>query len=78
MRAWFERSEKEKGTAYLGAEHEGISGFVRLHPGTRGLLHAASCLCAAAALRKLTARRGAVRRAERMALRRVRFPGKRG
>lgn len=78
MRVWFERSEKEKGTAYLGAEHEGISGFVRLHAGARGLLHAASFLCAAAALRKLGARRGAIGRAERAARRRSRFPGKRG
>ena len=78
MRVWFERSEKERGTAYLGAEHEGIAGFARLRVGARELLHAASCLCAAAMLRKLAARRGDVGRAERAARRGIRLHGKRG
>ena len=78
MRLWFARSEKERGTAYLGAEHEGIAGFARLHVGTRELLHAASWLGAAAMLRKLAARRKDVGRAARTARRRGRFHGKRG
>lgn len=78
MRVWFERSEKERGTAYLGAEHEGISGFARLHVGARELLHAASWLGAAVMLRELAARRKRVGRAERTARRRERFRGKRG
>lgn len=73
MRAWFERSEKERGTAYLGAEHEGVFGFARLHVGARELLHAASCLGVAAMLRKLAARRKSVGRAERAARRRGRL-----
>lgn len=77
MRVWLERSEKERGTAYLGAEHDGISGFVRLHAGARELLHAASWLGAAAMLRKLAARRKSVGRAERAARRLGRLPGKR-
>lgn len=75
MRIWFERSEKERGTAYLGVEHEGIAGFARLHAGARELLRAAGWLGAAAMLRKLSARRGDAGRAER---RRERFHGKRG
>lgn len=67
MKVWLERSEKEKNTAFLGAEHEGIAGFARLHLGARELLHAVSCLTAAAMLRKLSARRGNVGRAERAA-----------
>lgn len=76
MRIWFERSEKERGTAYLGAEHEGMAGFARLHIGARGLLHAASCLSAAVMLRKLAARRRDVARAERAARRRGRLGGR--
>ena len=78
MRVWLERSEKERGTAYLGAEHEGVAGFARLHIGARELLHAASCIGAAAMLRKLAARRKSVGRAERTARRRGRFHGTRG
>ena len=78
MRLWLERSGKERGTAYLGAEHEGIAGFARLHVGARELLHAASGLCAAAMLRKLAARRKSVGRAARAVRRRQRLPGKRG
>ena len=78
MKIWFERSERERGTAYLGAEHKGISGFARLHVGARELLHAASWLGAAAMLRKLAARRRSVGRAAQAARRRGRFPGKRG
>lgn len=77
MRVWLERSEKERGTAYLGVEHEGTAGFARLHIGARELLHAASWLGAAAMLRKLTARRRAATRAEQTALRRGRLFGKR-
>lgn len=65
MRVWLGRSEKERKTAYLGAEHEGIAGFARLHVGARELLHAVSCLTAAAMLRKLAARRRDAGRAAR-------------
>lgn len=78
MRVWLERSEEERGTVYLGAEHGGTAGFVRLRPGARELLHAASCLLAAAGLRRLAARRKSVARAERAAWRRGHFRGKRG
>ena len=78
MRVWFERSEKERGTAYLGAEHRGTAGFARLHIGARELLHAASWLGAAAMLRKLAARRRGAGRAERAARHRGRVHGKRG
>lgn len=77
MRVWLASSKKERGTAYLGAEHEGIAGFARLHVGARELLHAASWLGAAATLRKLAARRREIGRAERAARRRGRFHGKR-
>lgn len=86
MKVWFAGSEKERGTAYLGAEHEGIAGFVRLHLGGRELLHAVSCFTAAAMLRKLAARRRKVGRAARAARTRMvwtarqqgRLHGKRG
>ena len=78
MRVWFERSEKERGTAYLGAEHEGIAGFARLHIGARELLHTASCLGAAAMLRRLAARRRDAGRVEKEARRRGRLHRKRG
>lgn len=78
MRVWFERSEKERGTAYLGAEQGGVSGFARLHVGARELLHAASWLGAAAMLRKLAARRRDAGRAEREARRLGRLHKKRG
>ena len=77
MKVWLERSKKERGTAYLGAEYEGISGFARVHVGARELLHAASWLGAAAMLRKLAARRKSVGRAERAARRLGRLRGKR-
>ena len=77
MRVWFARSEQERGTAYLGAEHGGTAGFARLHIGARELLHGISCISAAAMLRKLAARRKSVARAGRAARRRGRIHGKR-
>ncbi len=69
MKIWTERSGKEWGTAYVAAEHDGVSGFAALHVGAReilrGAVHAASLLGATAMLRGLTKRKKSAKAATR-------------
>ena len=71
MRFWFQKSDKETGTAYVGAEHEGMSAFGTLRIGARELAHAASAVGTAAMLRQLAKRTRAVKRAQQDARRRL-------
>ncbi len=83
MDFWFERSKKERGTAYVAAEQGGTAVFGTVHIGTREVVHAASILAAAAALRGLTKRKKRTARtqkrilcAQNAALRRTQNVGK--
>ena len=71
MRFWFQKSDKEAGTAYVGAEHEGVSGFAALHIGGRELARAASAVGMAAALRQLSRKTREIKRAQQDAQRRL-------
>ena len=71
MRFWFQKSDKEAGMVYVGAEHDGVSGFAALHIGGRELARAASAVGMAAALRRLTGKTREIKRAQKDARRRL-------
>lgn len=56
MRLWFQKSEKQPRTAYVAAEHKGVTAFAALT--LRGVVRAVSALFAAEAYyRRLQRRR---------------------
>lgn len=67
MQFWFQKSDKEAGTAYVGAEHKGVFGFAALHSDTRELAHAVGAVSMAAMLRGLTKRMRATERRQKEA-----------
>ena len=71
MRFWFQKSDKDAGTAYVGAEHEGVSGFATLHVGKRELAHAVSTVGAAVMLRELAKKTREIKRTQKDARRRL-------
>lgn len=73
MQFWFQKSDKEAGSAYVGAEHKGVSGFVELHIGKHELACAVGAARFAAALRQLTKRTRAAERRQREAARRLKL-----
>ena len=71
MQFWFQKSDKEAGMAYVGAEHEGIFGFAALHSDKRELARAVGAVSMAAMLRRLTKRMRAAERRQKEAGRRL-------
>ena len=73
MQFWFQKSEKEKGTAYVGAEHGDVSAFAALHAGRQELAHIAGAIGMAAMLRQLAKRTREIERREEEARRRLKL-----
>ena len=71
MQFWFQKSDREAGTAYVGAEHEGVSAFGVVRVGKRELVRAASAAGMAAMLHQMARRARAAKRAQQDARRRM-------
>lgn len=56
MRFWFQKSDKQPRTAYVAAEHKGVTAFATLT--LRGIVRGIGALCAAEAFYRRMQRRG--------------------